>query len=323
MIGSEMDETESAFGSLIERASVAEAGQPADRISVRDYVRAVEIGAYSSERGVAQRLRFNVVLEVAHHAAAQDDDVDQVVSYDTITSGIDGVLSGERLDLLETLAERIAQACLADGRVLRAFVRVEKLDRIPGAFGVEIVRGQIAPGTVRLRAPTLDATDVRPAVDVVFLGKVALASGNAPSWLDRLATCPRPSIVCLGPAMRVPAAGSRNARRSGYLQIEQAALDLADRDSRFEVVSSRAELEWALAEGRHPIWAPARMAEAARGECVPDASRPVALADWLRGKLGGRLIFVGNSPAEGPWPDALPADRPDFLRVLEEKELSV
>ena len=72
------------------------------------------------------------MLEVSHHAAAQDDDVDQVISYDTITEAIEAALAVERVNLLETLAERIAAGCLADRRAVRVFVRVEKLDRIPG-----------------------------------------------------------------------------------------------------------------------------------------------------------------------------------------------
>jgi dihydroneopterin aldolase len=135
-----MDETSIAFELPHARASATHAGPPLDRISVRDYVRQVEIGAFRSERGVTQRIRFNVVLEVSHHAAARDDDVDQVISYDTITEAIEAALAVERVNLLETLAERVAAGCLADPRAVRAFVRIEKLDRIPGALGVEIVR---------------------------------------------------------------------------------------------------------------------------------------------------------------------------------------
>ena len=72
--------------------------------------------------------------------AAATDDVDQVLSYDTITEAIEYQLHVERLNLLETLAERIAAQILTHAQALRAFVRIEKLDRIPGSLGVEIVR---------------------------------------------------------------------------------------------------------------------------------------------------------------------------------------
>ena len=146
-----MDETAIAFEPPHVRASATHAGPPLDRISVRDYVRQVEIGAFRSERGVTQRVRFNVVLEVSHHTAAQDDDVDKVISYDTITEAIEHELAAERINLLETLAERVAARCLADPRAVRAFVRIEKLDRIPGALGVEIVRTRLGDEARRLR----------------------------------------------------------------------------------------------------------------------------------------------------------------------------
>jgi 7,8-dihydroneopterin aldolase/epimerase/oxygenase len=161
-----MDETAIAFEPPHVRASATHAGPPLDRISVRDYVRQVEIGAFRSERGITQRVRFNVVLEVSHHTAAQDDDVDKVISYDTITEAIEHELAAERINLLETLAERVAARCLADPRAVRAFVRIEKLDRIPGALGVEIVRSRLTDGAQRLRPVEIAAaeTALRPRV---------------------------------------------------------------------------------------------------------------------------------------------------------------
>ena len=103
-----MDETAIAFELPHARAAATDGGRPLDRISVRDYTRQVEIGAFRTERGVTQRIRFNVVLEVAPHTAAQDDDVDKVVSYDTITEAIEEEIAAERINLLETLAERVA-----------------------------------------------------------------------------------------------------------------------------------------------------------------------------------------------------------------------
>ena len=64
-----MDETAIAFDLPHARAAATDGGPPLDRISVRDYTRQVEIGAFRTERGVTQRIRFNVVLEVAHHGA--------------------------------------------------------------------------------------------------------------------------------------------------------------------------------------------------------------------------------------------------------------
>lgn len=288
-----MDETETAFGPLHLRAIGAESAGPVDRISVRDYVREAEIGAFAAERGVTQRIRFNVVLEVAHHAAAREDDVDQVVSYDMIVKAIERLLSEERVDLLETLAERLAQACLEDRRVSRSFIRVEKLDRIPGALGVEIVRSRVGPDLPRLLPEAPVKTQTKEPVDVIYLDGAALKLAGA--WLSAIAVRGRPAIVCVGPGVEIVAPDTPNARRRGYLMVEMTALELADMDERFEVVSSRTEMEWSLDAGVFPIWAPARMAEAGRTRDVPDAASPAELAGWLSEVIEGRLVVVGDT----------------------------
>ncbi|MEM6621108.1 MAG: dihydroneopterin aldolase [Pseudomonadota bacterium] len=114
---------------------------PADRIFLSNYVREMEIGAYAEERGVVQRVRFDVVLEVARNTAHIDDRAERVVSYDDLVQSIESLIEGPRLNLLETLAEHLAQSCLIDPRSRRVHIRIEKLDRLDGAgLGVEIVR---------------------------------------------------------------------------------------------------------------------------------------------------------------------------------------
>jgi dihydroneopterin aldolase len=288
-----MDETAIAFEPPHVRASATHAGPPLDRISVRDYVRDVEIGAFRPERGVTQRVRFNVVLEVSRHAAARDDDVDKVISYDTITEAIEHELAAERVNLLETLAERVAARCLADPRAVRAFVRIEKLDRIPGALGVEIVRTRRGGAARRLRPvdPPAPEPALRPRV-------VHLAPGLAadPGWRDALAAWGRPFVLCLAPAAPQPAAATEGQRRIGLLAVEQAAWAFADLDPRFQVVATRTELDWAMKSGRLSVWAPAHMASAAVGERVPNASDPAALAAWLAETLGAATLVVAGAP---------------------------
>jgi dihydroneopterin aldolase len=310
-----MDETAIAFEPPHVRASATHAGPPLDRISVRDYVRQVEIGAFRSERGVTQRVRFNVVLEVSHHTAAQDDDVDKVISYDTITEAIEHELAAERINLLETLAERVAARCLADPRAVRAFVRIEKLDRIPGSLGVEIVRTRLGDEARRLRPipPPAAGTAFRP--QVVYLSPDLAAARD---WRDALAAWGRPFVLGLAPAAPQPPAGSEGQRRIGLLAIEQAAWALADLDPRFSVVGTRTELDWAMKSGRLSVWAPAHMASAAVGKPAADASAPVLLAAWLAETLGAAtLVVAGAEPPEGTGIAMRAVARPSDLQELE------
>ena len=312
-----MDETAIAFELPHARASATHAGPPLDRISVRDYTRQVEIGAFRSERGVTQRIRFNVVLEVSHHAAARDDDVDKVISYDTITEAIDHELAAERINLLETLAERVAARCLADRRAVRVFVRIEKLDRIPGALGVEIVRTRLPEAAARLRPVGADETPlaaVRPRV--VYLAPELAFGPEAAAWRDALAGWGRPVVVSLAPRQPQAAAATEAQRRIGLLAVEQAAWAFAGGDPRFDVAATRTEIDWALKAGRRLVWAPSHMVAAALGPGVPDAGDPVALAAWLAEEIGAEALVVAGADAPAAACRAVAVAAPQELTTL-------
>jgi dihydroneopterin aldolase len=108
------------------------------RMFIRDLVLSCSIGAYPEERLRPQRVRFNVDLRVRAPNEALEDDLVKVVSYDAITEGIRRLIGNGHINLVETLAEQIADMCLADPRVIAAAVRVEKLDVEPAAAGVGV-----------------------------------------------------------------------------------------------------------------------------------------------------------------------------------------
>jgi len=117
-------------------------GEPLDRIFVRDYVLDVEIGVHHHEKGVTQRVRFSVDVDIAPSASALDDDIDRTFDYDFVINGIKSIIARGHINLVETLAEEVAQHCLEHPRVERVAVTIEKLDKDPGAVGVEIIRSK-------------------------------------------------------------------------------------------------------------------------------------------------------------------------------------
>jgi len=113
-----------------------------DRIFVHDLVLDVEIGVYTNEKGVTQRVRFSVDVDMIPATRALEDDIGRAFDYDTIIKGIKTIIARGHINLVETLAETIARHCLAHPRAARVAVRIEKLDKEPGAVGVEIVRAK-------------------------------------------------------------------------------------------------------------------------------------------------------------------------------------
>lgn len=128
--------------SLSARQPIASAVLRVRHVFVRDLVLAATIGVWTHEKGRSQRIRVNIDLSVEEPETPGPDRLEAVVCYDRLTRAVRALAAGEHVHLIETLAERIAQAALTDPRILAVRVRVEKLDVYPDAasVGVEIER---------------------------------------------------------------------------------------------------------------------------------------------------------------------------------------
>ncbi len=123
------------------------AGLGLRRMFVRDLMVDAEIGIYAFEQGRRQRVRVNIDLTV-EDTPISEDRIAEVVSYEPLVLAVRRIVSqGGHVQLVETLAERIASHCFHDRRVRQARVRVEKLDIFEDAeaVGVEIERLNPAP----------------------------------------------------------------------------------------------------------------------------------------------------------------------------------
>jgi 7,8-dihydroneopterin aldolase/epimerase/oxygenase len=120
---------------------IADAALAVRHVFIRNLEVLARIGVRGHERGKLQPVRLNVDLAV-EDVAQLEDRVDTVVDYGEVTRKIRAIVDKGHINLAETLAERIAQACFEDSRVKTARVRVEKLHAVPGAesAGVEIER---------------------------------------------------------------------------------------------------------------------------------------------------------------------------------------
>lgn len=118
--------------------------QPPRRVFVRDLVLEAEIGVHAHEKGRRQRIRVNVDALAEDDGQPINDQLQNVVNYETIVDGIKAILKNGHVNLVESLAEAIASFILEEPRVLRVTVGVEKLDAIPEAssVGVEIERNR-------------------------------------------------------------------------------------------------------------------------------------------------------------------------------------
>jgi len=121
---------------------VASAGARLRHVFVRDLDLLSSNGISATEKVKPQRIVVNIDLSVHEGEGPNDDDIGHVVSYEIVVKKVEAILAEGHINLVETLCEKIAAACLKDRRVMAARVRVEKPDIIPNArsVGVEIER---------------------------------------------------------------------------------------------------------------------------------------------------------------------------------------
>lgn len=120
----------------------AGSARPGYRMFMRDLELIASVGVHAHEKIKPQRIRVSIELWVAPRSADARDTLDSVLSYEEVADAIRAIIAEGHVHLIETLAERVAQACLARNAVNWVKVKIEKPDIFPDAatVGIEIER---------------------------------------------------------------------------------------------------------------------------------------------------------------------------------------
>ncbi|RFC32012.1 MAG: dihydroneopterin aldolase [Candidatus Nitrotoga sp. SPKER] len=118
-----------------------------DIIFLRELKVETLIGVYEWEKRVPQTLQLDMEIALPNARACQSDDIHDALDYSEIVRHIQTVLSNHHFNLLEALAERIAQILLIDFNVSWVKVSVAKLNAIRDSrmVGISIERRQTKP----------------------------------------------------------------------------------------------------------------------------------------------------------------------------------
>ena len=113
-----------------------------DKIYIRDLTVECIVGTKPSERVEKQRVLINIVLETDISFAARSDHIEDTLNYKVLKDRVVEMVAQSQCYLIERLASRIADLCLADRRARGVTVTVDKPDALTGArsVGVEISR---------------------------------------------------------------------------------------------------------------------------------------------------------------------------------------
>ncbi len=128
---------------MIPQSLTASARTPR-RVFVRDMEIMASVGIFEVEKRYEQRIVVSINLDVVDGYDGVSEQITDVLDYSRVVHGVEQLVQSTHFKLIETLAERIAVQCLADGRVLAVMVRIEKPDIMPGcrSVGIEITRGR-------------------------------------------------------------------------------------------------------------------------------------------------------------------------------------
>lgn len=99
-----------------------------DELAVRGIECYGHHGVFEFERREGQVFVIDLVLGVDTAPAAASDELRDTVDYGSLVASVKAAVEKDPVDLIETLAQRIADVCLLDGRVEWARVTVHKPD---------------------------------------------------------------------------------------------------------------------------------------------------------------------------------------------------
>jgi dihydroneopterin aldolase len=99
-----------------------------DRVALRGLRARGHHGVFPEERAQGQTFVVDLVLGLDTRPAAAGDDLTKTVHYGIVAEEVAAIVAGDPVDLIETLAERIADSCLRHDQVREVEVCVHKPD---------------------------------------------------------------------------------------------------------------------------------------------------------------------------------------------------
>jgi 7,8-dihydroneopterin aldolase/epimerase/oxygenase len=126
-----------------------DADQELDRLAVTGIEAFGHHGVLDVERRDGQVFVADLVLVLDTRAAARSDDLQDTVDYGSLVGKVKNAIESDPVDLIERLAQRLADICLEDPRVRRAEVTLHK----PGA-PIEATFTDVTLTIIRTRTST-------------------------------------------------------------------------------------------------------------------------------------------------------------------------
>ena len=108
-----------------------------DQIHIRQLKLSAVIGVYPRERKAPQAVIVDLALHTDLQVAGRSDQLTDTIDYAVLVARVRKAVAKSRFQLLEALAEHIADLCLREPRIAAVDVTVAKPGALPG-IGVAV-----------------------------------------------------------------------------------------------------------------------------------------------------------------------------------------
>ncbi|MGL5358823.1 MAG: dihydroneopterin aldolase [Shewanella sp.] len=109
-----------------------------DKVLIRQLRVDTVIGVYDWEKTIQQCLMLDLDMAWDNKAAAASDDYAYALCYETVSKRVTQLITEQPIELIETVAERVAQCVLTEFNVTWVKVVVMKPGAVASASGVGV-----------------------------------------------------------------------------------------------------------------------------------------------------------------------------------------
>ena len=109
-----------------------------DLVFIKQLTVETTIGAYDWEKTIKQTLLLDIDMAWDNKAPAQNDDLTKALDYASVSQRLTSWLSEQKIELIETVAERVATILLDEFAVTWLRLTVHKPDAVDNANGVGV-----------------------------------------------------------------------------------------------------------------------------------------------------------------------------------------
>tara|TARA_Y100000768_G_C23605278_1_gene507948 strand:- start:138 stop:533 length:396 start_codon:yes stop_codon:yes gene_type:complete len=115
------------------------------KIIIKDLILNISIGIHNFEKKKKQKVKFNIEIITNPYVTPNSKDLNSILNYEEIVSGIEKLTNLKHHELLEDLAENIFDIIFKNRIVKKINLKIEKLEILKKtkSVGIEVSKSKI------------------------------------------------------------------------------------------------------------------------------------------------------------------------------------